>query len=44
VIEVQTYDPNPPYHLRKMTASDYFRTGSGYWILVSEDTDWVVLP
>jgi murein tripeptide amidase MpaA len=44
VIRVQTYDPNPPYHLRDMTTSEYFRTGFGYWVQVSEDTDWVVLP
>jgi murein tripeptide amidase MpaA len=43
-IEVQDYDPNPPYHLKEMAPSEYFQTGSGYWILVSEDTDWVVLP
>ena len=44
VIEVQAYDAAPPFHLKKMTPSDYFRTGSGYWILVSEDIDWVVDP
>ncbi len=44
VIEVQMYDTTPPFHLKKMTPSDYFRTGSGYWILVSEDIDWVVDP
>ncbi|MFQ6107270.1 MAG: M14 family zinc carboxypeptidase [Thermoplasmata archaeon] len=43
-IEVQTYDPSPPYYLKEMSPGQYFRTGAGYWILVSEDTNWIVNP
>ncbi|MFQ5911303.1 MAG: hypothetical protein ACE5IJ_11385, partial [Thermoplasmata archaeon] len=44
VMEVQTYDSSPPYHLREMSTSEYLRTGSGYWVQVSEDIDWIVDP
>lgn len=43
-IAVEVHDPSPPYHLRRMIPNDVFRTGSGYWIWVMEDVDWVVFP
>jgi murein tripeptide amidase MpaA len=44
VLEVQTYDPSPPFLLRVMNLDDYFKTGSGYWVLASEDIDWIIDP
>ncbi|MFQ6127529.1 MAG: M14 family zinc carboxypeptidase [Thermoplasmata archaeon] len=44
VVKVQTYDSSPPFYLREMSPNEYFRTGSGYWLLVSQDVDWIVYP
>lgn len=41
---VESFDPLAPYHLRVMSDSDYMTTGMGYWIYVTQDTSWLVIP
>jgi len=40
---IEGYDPNAAdYFLMKMGASDIMSGGSGYWVYVSSECDWVV--
>jgi hypothetical protein len=41
---VESFDPLSPYHLRAMSGNEYMTTGMGYWIQVTQDTTWFVLP